>query len=226
MAGLTLAQARTRVADLLDDPNNSRWSTTVIDISLQAALSACLSDAVTAGCDAFNTEVSVTTTSGGLATLTGPILAVRTVQINTGSGAYYTVAPIVREDRRILEQSVRDLVVEVVKDYQIPTNTGHPLVGDGATAAATWPAFDQWVCAEAALMCGVFDNDQRKGLQMMRDSLRKSVMARINTPFSRPLPDAEVALAWPSWWDRLGFIWTQHPTAPTLQLAAKDSSWA
>lgn len=225
MAGLTLAQARTRVAGLLDDPNNKRWSTTEIDISLQAALSMCLSDAVTAGCDAFNTEVSVTTTSAGLATLTGPLLAVRTVQVSNG-GTYYTVAPLVREDRRILEESARDLVVEVVKDYQIPSNTSHPLVGDGATAAATWPAFDQWVCVEAALLTGVMDNDQRRGLEKMREHFRASVMDRINTPFSRPLPDAEVALAWPSWWDRLGYIWTQHPTAPTIQLAAKDSSWA
>lgn len=226
MAGLTLAQARTRVADLLDDPNNVRWSTSRIDSSLQAALSMCLSDAVTAGCDAFNTEVSVTTTSGGLATLTGPILRVCTVQIDTGSGAYYTVDPITRDDRRILEQSTRDLVVEVVKDYQIPATTSHPLVGDGATAAASWMAFDQWVCIEAALLCGVMDNDQRRGLEKMREHFRDSVMDRINTPFSRSLPDAEVALAWPSWWDRLGYVWTQHPTAPTIQLAAKDSSWA
>jgi len=226
MAGLTLTQARTRVLSFLDDPSGVRWASSEVDASLQAALSMCLSDVITAGCDAFNTEVSATTSSGGLATLTGPILAVRTVQISSGSGTYYTVAPIVREDRRILEQSVRDLVVEVVRDYQVPSNAAHPLVGDGATAAATWMAFDQWVCAEAALLCSITDNDQRKGLQMMRDTLRKSAMDRINTPFSRPLPDAEVALSWPSWWDRLGYIWTQHPTAPTLQLAAKDSSWA
>jgi hypothetical protein len=226
MAGLTLAQARTRVADLLDDPNHVRFTHGVIDVSLQAALSACLSDAVSAGCDVFNVEVSATTTSGGLATLTGPLLRVATVQVSTGSGAYYTVAPLTREDRRILEQSARDLVVEVVKDYHIPTTTTHPLVGEGATAAATWPAFDQWVCVEAAALCGVMDNDKRAGLDRMRESFRASVMARINTPFSRPLPDAEVALAWPSWWDRLGYIYTPHPTSPTIQLAAKDSAWA
>lgn len=225
MAGLTLLQARTRVLDLLDDPNGVRWSTTRIDVSLQAALSMCLSDAVTAGCDAFNTEVTATTTSGGLATLTGPILRVCSVQVSNGS-TYYTVAPLVREDRRILEESARDLVIEVVKDYQIPTDTSHPLVGSGVTPAATWHAFDQWVCVEAALLSGVMDNDQRRGLEKMREAFRMSVMDRINTPFSRPLPDAEVALAWPSWWDRLGYIWTQHPTAPTLQLAAKDSAWA
>jgi hypothetical protein len=226
MAGLTLAQARARVLDLLDDQNGVRWSTTRLDVSLQAALSMCLSDAVVAGCDAFTTEVSATTSSAGLATLTGPLLRVGTVQINTGSGAYYSVDQLVRDDRRILEQSARDLVIEVVKDYQIPANTAHPLVGEGATAAATWQAFDQLVCVEAAILCGIMDNDRRNGIEKMRDSLKASVMARINTPFSRPLPDAEVALAWPSWWDRLGYVYTPHPTAPTIQLAAKDSAWA
>jgi hypothetical protein len=99
-------------------------------------------------------------------------------------------------------------------------------VGDGATAAASWHAFDQWVCVEAAALCGITDNDKRAGIERMRASFRASVMARTNTPYSRPLPDAEVALAWPSWWDRLGYIYTQHPTSPTIQLAAKDSAWA
>jgi hypothetical protein len=226
MAGLTLAQARARVLDLLDDQNGVRWSTTRLDVSLQAALSMCLSDAVVAGCDAFTMEVSATTTGAGLATLTGPLLRVGTVQVSSGSGTYYSVAPLVRDDRRILEQSARSLIIEVVKDYQIPTDTAHPLVGEGATAAATWPAFDQLVCVEAAMLCGIMDNDRRNGIEKMRDSLKASVMARINTPFSRPLPDAEVALAWPSWWDRLGYVYTPHPTAPTIQLAAKDSAWA
>jgi hypothetical protein len=230
MAGLTLAQARARLLDLLDDPNGVRFNTdtlyTKIDVSLQAALSMCLSEYVTAGGDAFNVEVTATTSAAGLATLTGPLLRICTVQVSSGSGTYYTVAPLVREDRRILEQSVRSLVIEVVKDYQVPTTSSHPLVGSGVTAAASWQAFDQWVCAEAALLTAVMDNDRRQGLERMRDVFKASVMGRLNTPFSRPLPDAEVALAWPSWWDRLGYIFTPDPTSPTIQLAAKDSAWA
>lgn len=221
MASLTLVQARTRVADLLDDGNNVKWTTTQIDVSLQAALSMCLSDAVTAGCDNFNTEVSVATVAG-LATLTGPLLAVRGVQVSTG-GSYYSVAPVVKQERCILDTSVRTLLVEVVKDYAIPTTTSHPLVGEGATAAATWPAFDQWVCIEAALLCGVMDNDQRRGLEKMRDAYRMSVMDRINTPFTRPLPDGDANLM--QWWQRLGYVHTPHPTSPTLQLALRDSAW-
>lgn len=223
MAGLTLLQARTRVSDLLDDPNAVKWSSTTIDISLQAALSMCLSDAVTAGCDVFNTEIAATTSSAGLATLTGPILAIRAVQVNTGSGAFFSLAPVLREERCLTEQAVRTLAIEVVKDYQIPTTTSHPLVGEGATASATWQAFDQWACIEAALLCGVMDNDQRRGLEKMREAYRMSVMDRINTPFSRPLPDADSSRM--SWWDRLGYIYAQHPTAPTLQLVQRDSSW-
>lgn len=225
MAGLTLAQARTRVANLLDDPNKVRWSDAVIDISLQAALSQCLSDVVMAGCDVFDQEVSVTTDSTGLASLTGPLLAVRTVQVATAPNNFYTVAPIVRRERQLLEAAVRNLVVEVVPDFQISTTSTHPLVGAGATAAATWPAFDQWVCAEAALLNGVFDNDSRKGLERMRDGLRKSAMDRINTPFSRPLPDADYSSSWISWWNRLGYVYSTHPTAPTLQLVMRDSAW-
>lgn len=225
MANLTLLQARARVGALLDDPNAVRFSTTVIDISLQAALSACLSDAVAAGCDAFNTEVAVTTTSGGLATLTGPILRVVGCQVDNGSGSYYNVEPIERHERRLVEQAARNLLVHLVKDYQIPSDTSHPLVGDGATAANSWPAFDQWVCVEAALLTGIIDNDQRRNLERVRDSFRKSVMDRINTPFSRPLPDSEMSAAYESWWNRLGYVYTPNLSAPTLQLVMKDSAW-
>ena len=43
---MTLAEARTNAAQLLDDPNSRRWSTTQVDFALQSAVSRCLQDYV------------------------------------------------------------------------------------------------------------------------------------------------------------------------------------
>ena len=219
MAGLTLLQARANVRRLLDDDgSNNRYSDTAIDESLKVALSTCLSDYATSGGDAFDTEISITTVAG-VGTLTGPLVLVRTVQVAVGQ-SFYTLEAQLRSDRRLADLSARDLRVLVVKDYQLSSTTSHPLVGESATAANTWFAFDQWVCANGALICGITDNDKRPGLEALEARMRGSVLNKENTPQSRPMPDSRQGQ---SWWSRLGFVYTAGAASPTISLVQRDA---
>jgi hypothetical protein len=216
----TVADARGNVSQFLDDPNNIRWSTTQIDAGLATALSACVSAYVSAGGSAFNEEASFTTSSTGLASLStvAPLLDIRGVQGSFGSGTNTTFTAIpaaLRADRYMLAQSVYTLSIVYVRDFALSTTTTHPLVGNGATAAASWPEFDMWICMKAALLLGIKDNDQRPMLANLEAQARQNVLNRINTPKAYPLSLPRNA---PQLWAMLSYVYTTSPTAPTLQL--------
>lgn len=216
----TLTSARDTVRRLLDDNGtNQRYSNANIDQALQDALSCCLSDYVSAGGDAFDIEVSVTTVAG-VATLTGPLLCVHGVQISSGS-TRQNVQPMQRSDRRLVDSSVRALLVECVQDFVVPTNTAHPFVGNGATAANSWHGFELWCFAEAAMVLGITDNDKRPGLEKLAARQREDALKRRNTPSSRPLPDRDEC----NWFPSLGYVYSPNLLTPTLQLCSRDGSW-
>jgi hypothetical protein len=213
----TLATARDSVRRLLDDNGtNQRYTTSAIDQALQDALSCGLSDYASTGGDMFDVEVSVATVAG-LATLTGPLILVRTVQVSSGNSRH-TVRPMRRTDRRFVDTSVRTLLVELVKDYVLPTNTAHPFVGDGATPANSWHGFDMWCFSHAALSLGITDNDKRPGLNDLEKRLRDAMLKRANTPSGRPLPDSEQRSFLPP----LAYVYSANIASPTIQLVQCD----
>lgn len=214
MAATTLADARIIVADHLDDPNNRRWTTTQIDRALQPAVSTCVSEYADAGGKQFDVETSATTSAstGAVALTSSDPLLIRNVQVLSGE-RYSPVMPARRIDRTAADKVARTLRCDVVRNYTIPTTASHALVGNGATPAPTWPAFDNWVCAEAALLCGIKDNDMRPGLEAMAGRFRSAVLARANSGKSRPLPLPRDELAW-----AYDLGWTWDPTAQTIYL--------
>lgn len=225
MAGLTLAQARTRVLDFLDDSLGDRYapglvdpgSFTKVDLALGNALSKCLGDYVRAGGDQFLEETTVTTSSAdGTVSLTslGPI-DVRNVLVNFGA-TIGKVRPIRRQDRSYPDPTSRSVVVSFVREYDLPTTQTHPLVGVGSTAANTWLTFDTWVCARAALDLLVKDNDLRQTLASLEADQRQSVMDRINLPRSADFPGPLSSMC-----DDLR--WTYLKTSKSLQLVR--ASW-
>lgn len=226
MTGMILSAARSNVRRLLDDNGqNKRYSDTAIDEALQASISSCVSDYATGGGDAFDEEVTVVTSSAGLGTITGHTMLVRTVQVSNGS-SMYTLEPQQRSDRRQLDQTARTLLVEIVREFQLPGNSAHPLIGVGSTTANTWMAFDQWVCSNAALLIGITDNDKRPGLEKLEARFRASALKRDNNPSSFPLPDSEAySLGYDGWWQRVGYVYSPSQTASTIQLVARDSAW-
>lgn len=226
MTGMILSAARSNVRRLLDDNGqNKRYSDTAIDEALQASISSCVSDYATGGGDAFDEEITVVTSSAGLGTITGSTMLVRTVQVSNGS-SMYTLEPQQRSDRRQLDQTARTLLVEIVREFQLPTTPTHPLIGVGATTSNTWMAFDQWVCSNAALLIGITDNDKRPGLEKLEARFRASALKRDNNPSSFPLPDSEAySLGYDGWWQRVGYVYSPSQTASTIQLVARDSAW-
>lgn len=193
MANLTLTQARTLVLEHCDDETGERYNQAgdyaKLDIALASALSRCLADYVGASGDNFTEEASVTTSAAdGTVSLSSQTpIDVRGVLISLGS-SFAKVRALRRLDREIPDQVARSLVVSFVREYPLPTTAGHPLVGNGATAANSWPAFDHWVCARAALQLGIKDNELRAALAALEADCRESVKARVRLPRSADWP--------------------------------------
>lgn len=224
MAGFTLTQARTQTADNLDDRNNQRWATTRLDPALQAAVSSCVSEYASNGGEQLDEEMSLTSTTAGLATLSiVPLLIREEILVDAGS-YFFPVQPQKFSEKVIHDTTSRNLKLKYVREFTIPSNANasHPLIGDGATSSATWPAFDRWVCAVAALQLGVGDNDKRPGLERLEQMARASVFQRINTPTWRPLPLPREYGPWSIW--NLKYVYQTSPTAPTIRLV-RDGRW-
>lgn len=224
MAALTLALARTLVADHLDDPNNNRWSTTQIDTALSQALSTCVAAYVKEGGTQLDEETTFTCSSTGAADLTtiAPVLRIQSVQVQQGTSpnvTFWTVKAVKKYDRAMLVQNAYVLKTAFVRDFVLPTTTSHPLIGNGATAAASWVELERWICAEAALQCGIKDNDMRPGLEKLAAYARGGCIDRVNTPRAVPLSGGRGGrgLLGP-YGEHIGYVYTSSQSAPSIQL--------
>lgn len=211
---MTLAEARTNAAQLLDDPNSRRWSTTQVDFALQSAVSRCLQDYVGNGGERFDTEQTAASsaTDGTLALSSYKPLVIKSVTLDTGD-VFVPIRAATKRDKFKGDTTARDLVILYVRDYELPSTTTHALVGNGATSGNTWAAFDHWCVARAALQLSAKDADGRPDLQALEADLAQSCLLRTNNP---------VALEWPRrsfgahLVDRLR--WTWLPASQQLQV--------
>lgn len=198
MAGLTLAQARAEALRILDDANGRRYNAdaayTEIDLKLAIWLSTCLVDYATAGGDRFDLETTGTSsaTDGTLSLLSVLPLHIRKVSVVVGASAF-AVPGLESGFNGVEDEEARGLQVTYVREYALPTDPTHPLVGVGAAAANSWPAFDSWVCHRAALALGVKDSDERARVMEVKDDLERSVLGRQRTPAGRKFPRPSVS---------------------------------
>lgn len=213
--GLTLAQARDVVEDFLDDATNARWSTAQIDVALGFALSACMNDYLAAGGDRFD-ELQTSTSSAVDGTINlssvDPYM-IRGVTCLVGN-RNYPITEIGFEERGVADTTARSITIRYVRGFVLPTNTSHPLVGNGATAGKTWVAFDHWVCAKAALYCSIKDAEGRPELAALEKD------ARENAIFTSPIPKSYPFPSRPFWYSAyLQYAWNQ--SAQTLIVCRK-----
>ena len=220
MANLTLTDARINVAQLVDDPNSRRWTTAQVDACLAQSLSACVSQYVSHGGTAFDAEIVVVSSAAGVVALStvAPVLDIRSVSIQFGTGTNLTYAPCpasLRVDRYAIENAVYSCAITYVQDYRLSTTGSDPLVGIGAVEAPSWPDFERWICADAAACLAIKDNDQRAGLQALEQKARDNVLTRVVTPKAFPLTlPRSVGMQQ----RRLSYVLTASPATPTLQL--------
>ena len=226
MAGLTVAEARVLVSQYLDDQNQRRWPESEINTALQYALATCLSQYIEEGGSLFDVEVALSTNSSGLCDLTslGNILRIGPVQYATGSAplSYFPVLPAKVRDREVDVPGVYSLRITYVKEYTLSPNGNYPLIGDGAVAAPSTHSFDAWVCAEAALLLGVKDNDQRPGLEMLAQKLERAAFHKLNNP--RTMPLSVPVYRHPNM-RNLSYIFTPAATGGSLQLIRTRGEW-
>lgn len=212
--GLTLTQARSVVLDFLDDVINARWSTSQVDVALAYALSACINDYVAAGGDRFDTTLATTSTSAGIVDLSSvDPCKIQGVSILLGT-RNFPITEVSYEERGLDDGVARSITIRYVKSYVLPTSTGHPLVGAGATAAKSWMAFDHWICAKAALYCSIKDAEARPELATLEKDARENAIFTANIPKSLPFP---MRPHWYSNW--LAFAWKQDEQK--IQVARK-----
>lgn len=211
---LTLAEARTIVADHLDDASNDRWTTAQLDIGLKFALGACTDDYAANGGDRLQKVLSTTSDTSGLIDLSSvdpkKILGVAL----TIGNRFFPVSECTYEERGLNDSSARSFTVRYMPTFTLPTNTGHPIVGSAATAAKTFDSFDNWICSRAALFCSIKDADARQELRVLEQELRRTVMEYPKIPRATAFPDR------PHWYSNW-FVWAYKPDDQKIQMARR-----
>lgn len=201
----TLSIARDIVEDHLDDSDNDRWTTTQIDRALGQGLSQCIDEYLASGGDRFDELLDTTSTTSGVADLsTIDPLVIKGVTMLQGS-RYWPIKSFKLEDKNIIDDTARTLQIRYVRKFVLPTTTSHDIVGNGATSANSWLAFDNWICAKAALFCSVKDAEPRPELRAIEQDLKKSIMQHTKVPKSVPFPIRKPYI--PQWF---GYVWHQN----------------
>lgn len=185
---MTLADARTWTAFLVDDTSNKRFSTTDLDTALQGAVSACMEDFVSRGLQHFTRFQSVSTDSTGLADMSSySPRTISGVQIEVGS-SYYLLGSVNHIKKTRKDNTVRTLEVAYVPRHTFPTTTTHPLIGSGATSLGSFRTFDELCCAVAAQTLLVRNNEINPALENMKVARERSIMTMVDTPQEEDIP--------------------------------------
>jgi hypothetical protein len=185
---MDLATARTVVLDHLDDAGGDRWNSTQVDTALAYALSQCVDEYISSGGDRFDELVdSTSNTSGEVDLSTIDPLRIKGVSFLQGS-IYWPIKQYRVEEKNRIDDTARTIQIRYIRKFVLPTNTSHQIVGVGATSGNSWLAFDNWICAKAALFCAVKDAEARPELKVLEQDMRGSVMSHTKIPQSVPFP--------------------------------------
>jgi hypothetical protein len=186
--------AREQVLDHLDDETGARYAPVRAGVrdwsrvhrKLASAREQCLDDYVAAGGDRFDAVISSSTTQGVADLSSATIRHIRGVLVRPGSGlAPYPVLEGDKLVRGLPDRVDRDLSIVAVI---IAPMAAAPLAGDDLVGERSWQAFDEWVCARAAVQLGTKDPERRTALGAVVADLERSVLRRSRTPAVLPWP--------------------------------------
>lgn len=202
---LDLATARAIVLDHLDDTNDGagngdRWSSTQVDRGLSFALSQCVDEYISSGGDRLDEILSTQSTAAGVVDMsTIDPLDIKGISLLAGT-RYWQIKGYRVEEKNIIDDTIRDVQIRYVRKFALPSTTTHKIVGNGATAGNSWDAFDNWICAKAALYCSIKDAESREEIKSLAEDMRFSVMSHTKVPTAVPFPTAKPYLSqWIGW---------------------------
>ena len=178
----TLAQARSLVREYLDDRRGDRWNDATVDMALRSTLSACLDDYRAEGGDRFDEDADVATSSAGTVSLASYDPLDVSAVLASVTGGYVALKGGDRYQLGQADQTARSLRVVLTRRYDVPSQAADLLVGSAVGAARSWPAFDQWICARAALQLGSTDDDRRQALRESLSECKRSALAHPSSP--------------------------------------------
>lgn len=210
---MDLAAARAQLLSHLDD-DGTRWSTTEQDRALAWALDSCLRELIGAGNSRLETHGSFTSGSTGLIDVSTHVpFSVQGVSLQVGQ-RYFRIPEIKPEERNILDDTARTYLVRYTKGYVLPTNSAHPLVGVGSTAAQTWDALEHWIIVRAAIMASAKDAEERPDLVRLEQMARDAAMLDPHIPKTMRFPG-------PGHWYTSIFAWYWLPDVRKIQVVRR-----
>lgn len=140
-------------------------------------------------------------------------VAIKGVALMVG-GRPYRLQAVAPEDRTRDCDSAKTLEIRWVKPLTIPTTTSHPLIGSGATAGNTFPAFDDWVCATAAKYLAMKDGDPMPMLESMWAEVEATIQSGPHIPMMRRFPRP------PKYWEAQ-YSWMWDPSGKYIQICSR-----
>lgn len=177
---MLLSEARTRVANILDDAPAARWSTSEIDTALTSAQAEVMQLAVGSGSNLFRTTTSVSSGATGLVDLTA-IRPLRIIDLaQTVGTARYPVLPASIGDIVQTRTGPDQFQLVYVPRPSFPSAAGNPFIW--STSQVNLPQMDSLLCFIAASELKVKEGEVNVGIESRKQELRNTVMSEINVP--------------------------------------------
>lgn len=195
--------------------DTERWADADITNALRYALNKVQEDYVAAGGRRLDEITSVVSTSGGAYVFSsGDPMSVKGVSLLQGTRRWPLTA-VEYEYQRAPSATGHDLEIRFVPTLTLSSNTGHPLVGNGATVKNTWQAFEELIVVTAALHALSIDNEQHPLLEQLEMKLTKTVMTQEKIPQGYAPPSKKRGYS-----EYFSYVWI--PATKTIQIVRRD----
>lgn len=213
---ILLSEARTIVADHLDDSANDRWSTSQIDTGLKYALASCTNEYIAGGGDRLDKVLVTDTTSAGIVDMSSlNPQKIQNLALVSGT-RFFPISEVDYEERGLNDGSIKSVQIRYVPNFTLPTSASDAIISISGTAQKTFDALDHWICARAALFCSIKDAEARNELRTVEKEMQNAVMLYPHIPKSLAMPDR------PHWWSNY-YKWAWKADEQKVQLAR--SGW-
>lgn len=204
--GMTIAEALTHIReDLLDDANSIRWTDAQLRRHIKSALSKCQTLYVANGGHRFTrtlTSQSVTSSGLDIVTALGSVVPVEITAVMRADTNYREPIEYIPWHAALLyatETYTVDVQVVPLLEHDTTAATSEALVAAVTDAPGTWDAFEEWVCARAAMEAARKDKDRYRDLEwMVRDAAEAvyGMLPEAPTAALSDLPGGHSYLRW------------------------------